>query len=136
MSFFSKAHLKWFGVWWLIGWAWVALVWYLSLTSRPLDIDLGTEFNDKIGHFIAYTWLMFWFANLYHCRHGRLSYAAIFIAMGILLEGIQSLSIARQLEIYDMLANTLGVITGYLLSLGKSATLLMWFENLLINKQS
>jgi VanZ family protein len=116
MSLFKRAGLRWYGVWWLTGWAWVILVWYLSLTSHPIDIDLGTTFNDKIGHATAYAWLMVWFGNLYQCRHGRISYGIIFVAMGILLEVLQgSLTSVRQFSYGDMLANSVGVLIGYML---------------------
>ena len=131
MSSFKRAGLHWYGLWWLLGWGWVALVWYLSLTSQTLDIDLGTSFNDKIGHTIAYAWLMVWFGNLYVCRHGRISYGLIFIAMGILLEVLQgSVTSVRQFSYGDMLANTLGVIVGFVLLAGLPAQLLNRIETI------
>jgi len=132
MSLFNRAGLRWYGLWLVLGWGWVALVWYLSLTSQPLDIDLGTSFNDKIGHTIAYAWLMLWFGNLYVCRHGRISYSLIFIAMGILLEVLQgSMTSARQFSYGDMLANSLGVIVGYVLLTGFPAQLLIKIETII-----
>ena len=84
-----------------------ALVW-LSLTPRPLEIDL--ESGDKLGHFAGYCVLMFWFAQLYA---RRLPYAAGFIAMGVALELAQGRLGYRSLELYDMLANTAGVLLGW-----------------------
>ena len=137
MSLFKRAGFQWFGIWWMIGWAWVALVWYLSLTSDPVEIDLGTTFNDKIGHAMAYAWLMFWFGNLYDCRHARNSFAVIFILMGILLEVMQGgLTDVRQFSYGDMLANTLGVGIGYLVVLGVFGRVLQKFEQLFIGMNS
>jgi VanZ family protein len=134
MSLFERAGFKWFGLWWLIGWVWVALVWYLSLTSNPVELDLGTTFNDKIGHALAYAGLMFWFGNLYQCRHARTVYAVIFILMGVLLEIIQgSMTDVRQFSYGDMLANAIGVGLGYLLVLGFWGRVLQKFEQLFIN---
>lgn len=119
MSLFKRADFKYYGVWWVIGWVWVALVWYLSLASDPIDIDLGTTFNDKIGHATAYAWLMFWFGNLYVHRHARIRYAVVFILMGILLEILQgSMTVTRQYSYGDMLANATGVGIGFLLVFG------------------
>ena len=128
MSFFDKYDLKWFFAWWLLGWAWVGFVWYLSLTSSPPDIDFGLHFSDKIGHFIAYAWLMFWFGNLYPSLAIRLVYATIFVLMGVGLEFLQGMSQIRQFEYYDMLANTTGVLIGFVLVLTPLAKLLIWIE--------
>jgi VanZ family protein len=132
MSLFKRAGLNYYGAWWVIGWAWVALVWYLSLTADPIDIDLGTTFNDKIGHAAAYAWLMFWFGNLYAHRQARIRYALMFIAMGILLEILQgSLTTTRQYSYGDMLANATGVGIGFLLVLGMLGRALQKIESLL-----
>lgn len=134
MSLFKRAGFNYYGVWWVIGWAWVALVWYLSLTSDPIDIDLGTTFNDKIGHATAYAWLMFWFGNLYVHRGTRIGYVAIFIFMGVLLEILQgSLTVTRQYSYGDMLANATGVGIGYLLVLGVLGRALQKIESLFMH---
>ena len=133
MSLFKRPGLQWFAFWWVLGWSWVGLVWYLSLTSSPLDIDMGTSFNDKIGHITAYTWLMFWFGNLYTRRRTRTGYAIIFILMGILLEVLQGSLIAnREFSYGDMLANTLGVVIGYLLVLSESGHILKRVEAIIL----
>lgn len=133
MSLFKRSGLQWFAIWWTIGWAWVALVWYLSLTSNPVDIDLGTTFNDKIGHTIAYAWLMFWFGNLYVSGFARNSYAVIFILMGVLLEVLQGgMGGIRQFSYADMLANTAGVAFAYLLVLSTPGYVLKKVETLFI----
>ena len=121
----------------MIGWAWVALVWFLSLTSDPLEIDLGTTFNDKIGHVMAYAWLMFWFGNLYACRQARNTYAVIFILMGILLEFLQGgLTDVRQFSYGDMLADGIGVAIGYLLVLGVFGRVLQKLEHMITNPKN
>ncbi len=128
MSFFDKFELKWFITWWLMGWAWVSLIWYLSLTATPLEVDLGLAFSDKVGHFIAYGWLMFWFGNLYRGLRVRLFYAGLFILMGIGLEVLQGMGQVRQFEYYDMFANSIGVIIGFVLVLTPLAKGLVWTE--------
>ncbi len=128
MSSFEQANLKWFARWYWIGWGWVALVWFLSLTSDPLKVDFGTTFNDKIGHTLAYGWLMFWFGNLYYGRQARFWLLVLFIVMGAVLEGIQSFNPARQFGVDDMLANTVGVIIGYLLTVGKGRRIFYQIE--------
>ena len=90
------------------GWAWAAAIVWLSLT--PSLPKLGTGHADKFGHFAAYGVLMFWFAQLYR---QRLAYAAGFFAMGVALEFLQQALGSRQFDVFDMLANTLGVATGW-----------------------
>ena len=43
------------------GWAFVVLVVYLSLNTEPVDVGRVEEV--KAGHFIAYGWLVLWFAR-------------------------------------------------------------------------
>jgi VanZ family protein len=93
------------------GWAWAAAIVWLSLTPRPPDIDVAH--GDKLGHFAGYGLLMFWFAQLYLARNVRLAYALGFIAMGVGLEIAQGALGYRTYEVFDMYANTLGVLLGW-----------------------
>lgn len=88
-----------------IGWAMVAAVVWGSLTPAPPAAG-----NDKLGHFAVYGALMFWFAQLYA---RRLYYALGFIAMGVALEFVQGRLGYRSFELYDMLANSAGVLLGW-----------------------
>jgi VanZ family protein len=91
------------------GWAWAAAVVWLSLTPSPPQADFS--YSDKLGHFAAYGLLMFWFARLYR---KPMAYAAGFIAMGIGLEVAQGALGYRTYEVFDMLANTIGVLLGWM----------------------
>jgi VanZ family protein len=93
------------------GWALAAVIVWLSLTPAPPKIDL--EQGDKLGHFLAYGSLMFWFCLLYAGRRARIGYGALWIAMGIGLEFIQGQLGYRTYEVFDMYANTLGVLMGW-----------------------
>jgi len=95
----------------IIGWGLVGVIWWLSLTPQPPQVDF--EQSDKVGHFLAYGSLMFWFAQLYIARRTRLAYAAGFAAMGVTLEFIQGWTGYRDFEVYDMLANGTGVALGW-----------------------
>jgi len=92
----------------VLGWGWVGLIVWLSLTPSPPRVDFTA--GDKIGHLLAYGVLMFWFAQLYLTR---IAYAAGFIAMGIALEFTQGWLGYRSFELLDMAANTLGVLAGW-----------------------
>lgn len=96
------------------GWALAALIVWLSLTPSPPKIDI--EEGDKLGHFLAYGSLMLWFCLLYARRASRIAYALLWIGMGIGLEFAQGELGYRTYEVYDMYANTLGVLIGWAFS--------------------
>ncbi len=102
---------------WLVagGWLLVAAIVWLSLTPAPPKVELA--FGDKLGHFVGYGTLMAWFCQLYRSQRARLAYGAGFIAMGVGLEVAQGTLGYRSYEEFDMLANALGVLIGWAISL-------------------
>ena len=94
-----------------IGWGLVAAILWLSLTPQPPHVDF--EQSDKVGHFIAYGSLMFWFCQLYRNARTRVAYAAGFIAMGIAIEFVQGATGYRSFEVMDMVADAMGVLLGW-----------------------
>ena len=110
----QSVPLKFHKIWVSIGLGFVVLVIYLSLTPDPPD--LGTPEGLKIGHVVAYGWLMLWFAQIYRFTSTRLWLAAAFIALGIVLEYVQGLTDYRGFEYSDMLINSGGVGLGLLLA--------------------
>ncbi|MBV9192392.1 MAG: VanZ family protein [Betaproteobacteria bacterium] len=99
----------------IVGWFFVAVIWWLSLTPQPPHIDF--EQSDKVGHFIAYGGTMFWFCLVYRAPRTRLVYAMGFIAMGVAIEYIQRWTGYRSFEVYDMVADALGVLLGWAVAL-------------------
>ena len=97
-----------------IGWTLVAAIIWLSLTPRPVEIDL--EHGDKLGHFSAYGVTMFWFCQLYPRLWTRVAYAAAFSAMGVALEFVQRGLGYRTFDVADMAADALGVLLGWALA--------------------
>lgn len=124
--------LKLHYLWLLIGYALVALVVYLSLTSNPVDMGMRFPYEDKVFHMLAYFTLMAWFSQIYHDKFRRNMMAVVFICMGLLLEYLQSFDPARFAELGDMLANTTGVILGLLLALTEAKNILFKLEKLLV----
>jgi VanZ family protein len=94
-----------------LGWAWVAAIVWLSVTPSPPRVDF--QHSDKLGHFLAYGSLMLWFSFLYPALKARIGYAAAFIAMGVGLEFVQRALGYRMYEVFDMVANTIGVLLGW-----------------------
>lgn len=128
MFFANTATLRWFRLWWTIGWCWVALVWYLSLMASPPMPDIHFAYTDKVIHGLGYCGLMAWFGTIYHHPIARLSYALFFVLMGVAIEFIQGMGPFRQFEIADMVANGVGVLVGFVLTLGPLRGSLHWLE--------
>ena len=114
---FTKADpdLKLRFLWLAIGYALIASVVFLSLTSNPVDLDTGLSFEDKLLHALAYFILMFWFGQIYHDKFQRNMIALVLLFMGFALEYLQSFDINRFAELGDMVANATGVALGFYL---------------------
>ena len=95
------------------GVAFVALVIYLSLTPRPLDVPSWEGF--KVGHILAYAWLMFWYAPLYGSAAERAVVGAVILALGIGLEYIQGM-VGRDFSYTDMRDDGIGVVLGWIVA--------------------
>lgn len=100
-------------VWLILGWLWVAAIFYLSLTPHPPE---PVSFNgaDKFEHALAYAVLMLWFCQL-NMRRVRLFFA--FVLMGVGIEILQGMTGYRYFEYADMMANATGVLFGWALAL-------------------
>lgn len=96
-------------LWLTLGWVLVLAVIYLSLTPKPPSPDISQI--DKVGHLLAYAALMGWWSQI-DSRHCRL--ALLFVLMGLSMEIAQSFTDHRQGDVFDMVANTLGVGLGWL----------------------
>ena len=104
----------------------VMLVFYLSLTPAPIEIERFKN-SDKVGHFFSYFLLMSWFAQLYQrARHCLL--LVLFIAMGGLIELLQGQTAYRLFEYADIAANSLGALSAWWLAKTVYASLLSRLE--------
>lgn len=93
------------------GWLLVTLVSVLSLMPNPPE-PFSFSYVDKVEHSIAYASLSWWFCQIY--MTARLRVVLALIAMGVLIEILQGLSGYRYFEYADMLANSTGVLLGFL----------------------
>jgi VanZ family protein len=101
-------------LWIAAGWGFVLLVIYLSLTPEPLPAPSVDNF--KTGHILAYTWLMFWFAQAYLKLGTRLAIAIALCALGIGLEYAQLLTPHRTFAYSDMVDDAIGAAIGLALA--------------------
>lgn len=113
-------------LWLALGWSWAAAIVWLSLMPSPPTIDIAQ--GDKLGHFLGYGILMFWFCQLYAARRTRLAYAFGFAALGVALELAQRTLGYRSFEPFDMAANALGVGLGWAAALASGGRLLARLE--------
>jgi VanZ family protein len=79
--------------------------------------NLGISFADKIFHFgayfvLAFLWVLAFFYNFNYKKNKAIIYAMIIsIVFGILIEVLQGMMTeARSSDIYDAVANTIGVL--------------------------
>ncbi len=105
-----------FGVlWWIIGYAMLGLVVFLSLAPSP-PVVLEFDFADKIEHFLTYGILMGWFAQLAGRTGSQIRWCFGLVLMGTGIEFLQAWGGVRHFEIQDMLANASGILMGWVLS--------------------
>jgi len=112
----TSQSLQYMKFWLLVGWALIFSIVYISLTPKPPDLMNGISFGDKISHLVGYSVLMLWFCQLYLGIRQRLLLFVAFILMGVTLEFLQGLGGIRMYEIADMIANSIGVIIGIVLT--------------------
>lgn len=131
---FEERQLKYFWLWLMIGYLYVAYIVYGSLTSDPIDLHMHIDDFDKVMHFAAYALLMMWFAMIYYKEKARVIHAALFIGLGVGLEFAQQAGGVRYFEFSDMIANSLGVMAGYVVTRGCGKYHLFRIEQRLLNK--
>ncbi len=89
-----------------------------SLSKISSIPKLGSSFDDKIYHFLAYAVLTFLCYNyIQHINAKRALVLSVIIAViyGIIIEGLQSvLTNFRTPDYYDVVANTLGAIVTFI----------------------
>ena len=99
-------------LWRVGGWLGVALT--LALSLGPPTVGNDTSQLDKLAHLAGYGVLMFWWAQLIIRRRWRLAVAVV--AFGGAIELLQGLAPERQPDPWDALANTVGVLLGWLVA--------------------
>ena len=94
--------------------AWLGVVATLLLSLLPPVLDESGGHSDKIAHLAGYAVLMFWWAQLIVQRRWRLAIAAV--VFGISIELLQGLTPNRQPDLLDALANSGGILLGWLVA--------------------
>jgi len=120
-------ELKFKKLWLIIGYGLVLFVIYSSLTPSPIKVDVN--YFDKYAHTFGYFVLMGWFMQVYHAKKSLYICGVLLIIMGVLLEFVQGMTGYRFFDIYDMLANTSGVLLAWLLVRTPFPKMLHYFES-------
>ena len=117
--------------WWLAaGYTLVAIVVYLSLHPSPPDTR-GVFMGDKLLHGLTYIVLTVWFCQLYQQHQFKIVAASLFI-LGVFVEIAQWGTGYRFFELADIVANSSGIVIGWLLALKLLSKLFLSIEKLLI----
>ena len=109
------------------GWLLIGLVVYLSLTPHPPE-PLSFSNADKLEHGFAYGSLALWFCQIYVSTRSRLMMLAVLIGLGVGLEFVQGWTGYRVCDVWDMVANSVGVLIGLLLALTPLGRLFILIE--------
>jgi VanZ family protein len=107
--------LKYRRFWLAGGWLLVALVVYLSLVPHPPE-PFSFPNADKLEHAFAYASLSVWFCQIYLSGRSRVMAVMLLVGMGIGLEYVQGWTEYRHFDVWDMVANGIGVLLGYLMT--------------------
>ncbi len=100
--------------WALLGWLLIAGVATGSLLPGPIVAEV-LNYNDKVMHASSYFVLMVWFGGLYP-RSKHLRIAVALLGLGVALDLLKGLTATRSLDIFDIAANTFGLLLGLALS--------------------
>lgn len=91
----------------------VSLLIILITTLTPGDGKIAGNYLDKIVHAFIFLLLAVSISYKYHSSNNLWLMLFASILFGLLTEVIQHFIPGRNMEIYDMIADTLGVILGY-----------------------
>ena len=97
------------------GWraaGWLGVILTLALSLMPPALDVSGGHSDKIVHLTGYALLTFWWAQLVTRQRWKLAVAIVLF--GLAIEGLQGLTPDRLPDLLDALANSSGVLLGWL----------------------
>lgn len=118
--------LAWPWFWQIIACSQLALVLWLSLTPhppRPPEVLLLDW--DKADHALAYCWVYLWLGMAVQRRW----LPALFtLGFGALMEVLQGLGGVRTLDVFDLAANSAGILMGIAISFTPLIRCLLWIE--------
>ena len=126
-------ELKYLRFWLILGWGMVFLVAVLSLIPSPQVLGPMLP-SDIVIHLLAYSSLMLWFGCIYSTGRRYLLLGLELILIGIVLEFLQGMTSYRSFEYKDMLVDVFGVLLGWLLSMTRISSFLIFVEQRIMRR--
>jgi VanZ family protein len=127
-AWIAQPKLRFARLWWALGWVFVAVIVAGSLEHNTPAFTHGV--NDKVLHFAGYFSLALWFGALTR-RSRYLLVGVLLLLLGAALELAQGfMGLGRTADWRDLLANSLGILTGLGLSYAGLGMWMVWVERL------
>jgi VanZ family protein len=127
-----SSPLHFLKLWLVLGWLLIVVISILSLIPSLPTYQSTLNFLpndiDKVGHVLAYFFLMGWFAQIYHLPKQRLWLVGNFVVLGLMLELLQGLTGTRHPSLIDAFANNLGILIAWIITKDHCQFLLTTFE--------
>lgn len=118
-------------LWLTIGMFLIVFIVVLGVIPVPEDKMPIFPYADKVLHIIGYLLLMLWFCNIFFNLPVRIKLALGFVILGSLIELVQYFLPYRSFEALDLVANSLGIGFGLILSLSSLDKILKKTENII-----
>jgi VanZ family protein len=99
--------------WIAVGWLLVAGLVAASLLTAPGEAVV-LRYADKPAHVVAYLLVMAWFVQIWRSRRVLFAYACFLVLLGVALELLQATTGQRTADAFDAMANSGGVLLGWL----------------------
>jgi len=118
----------------MLGILYIGLILLGSFSKIP---DINSQFNgtDKIIHFVSYFILVSWFAQIYEKKwHWLILIAGILL--GLLIEVLQDMTIYRQFDALDGIANSIGAVGAFLLAKTSFSSGLLKLDHWIVQKMT
>jgi VanZ family protein len=113
--------------WLFVGWLLIILIVYLSLVPNPPTL-VSFDNSDKFEHAFAYATVSFWLCQIYLAVRSRIVVIVALIGLGVVLEYVQGWTGYRSFDVMDMLADSVGVLLGWLIALTPLGRLFAYIE--------
>ena len=107
-------RLRWHIAWVALGALIMGWTLWMALTPDP-GITLPFRYGDKLLHATTFTCLMGWWGNVYRTRRPRMWAALGCLAFGIFIECAQWFDPPRDADIFDVLADSIGILIALVL---------------------